>query len=51
MCNLGVVLYLMDLPIEAFKCWWKALQISPTNWDVLVGTFLSQPSFVEFVEG
>lgn len=37
MCNLGANLRLMDLPVEAFECWWKALQISPINWDILVG--------------
>lgn len=37
MCNLGVNLRLMDLPVQAFECWWKALQLSPVNWDILVG--------------
>lgn len=40
MCNLGVILRLMDITVEAFGYWWKALQLSPTNWDVLVGVFL-----------
>ncbi|KAF9781160.1 hypothetical protein BJ322DRAFT_256213 [Thelephora terrestris] len=35
MCNLGVVLWLMEFPVDAFQCWWKALQLSPTNWDIL----------------
>jgi len=39
MCNLGANLRLMDLPIQAFECWWGALQLSPVNWDILVGHF------------
>jgi hypothetical protein len=39
MCNLGVNLRLANLLVPAFKCWWKALQLSPTNWDILVGVF------------
>jgi len=39
MCNLGANLRLLDLPVPAFEYWWKALQLSPTNWDILVGIF------------
>jgi len=39
MCNVGVILRLMNLPVQAFEYWWKALQLSPINWDILVGTF------------
>lgn len=37
MCNLGVNLLQMNLPVQAFECWWKALKLSPVNWDILVG--------------
>lgn len=46
MCNLGVNLRLMDLPVPAFECWWKALQLSPINWNILVGVFLSNASLL-----
>jgi hypothetical protein len=41
MCNLGVNLRLVGLPVQAFEYWWRALQLSPTNWDILVGLFLT----------
>jgi len=37
MCNLGANLCLMGLPAQAFEYWWRALQLSPINWDILVG--------------
>lgn len=37
MCNLGVNLYLVGIPVGAFECWWKALQLTPVNFDILVG--------------
>ena len=36
-CNLGAALYTMELRVQAFEWWWKGLQASPTNWDILVG--------------
>ena len=41
MCNLGVNLCLAGLPVPAFEYWWRGLQLSPTNWDILVGLFLT----------
>ena len=39
MCNLGVGLWTSSSQVEAFERWWNALQLSPTNWDTLVGIF------------
>ncbi|KAF9645541.1 TPR-like protein [Thelephora ganbajun] len=47
MCNLGVNLRLMNFPVEAFEYWWRALQLSPINWDILdnmLETFLGSNS-------
>lgn len=41
MCNLGVILRFMDRLVQAFEWWWKALQLSPISWDILVGIFPS----------
>lgn len=50
MCNLGGNLRRLDLPVQAFEYWWGALQLSPVNWDILVGHFwCCEPSF-EFTE-
>ena len=46
MCNLGVTLRLMDLPVQAFECWWNALQLSLVNWDILVGIFRKKKKFI-----
>lgn len=37
MCNVGVDLWTLNAQVDAFGCWWRALQLSPTNWDILVG--------------
>lgn len=52
MCNMGVTLRVMGLPVPAFEYWWKALQLSPINWDILVGIrFLHKRFIVELVKG
>ena len=50
MCNLGANLRLMGLPIQACECWRGALQLSPVNWDILVGHFRHHKSFSELTE-
>ena len=44
-CNLGAALYTMDLRVQAFEWWWKGLQSSPTNWDILVSIPCRYDSF------
>lgn len=36
MCNLGTTLKTLGRPVEAFEWWWKALQLRPAYFDVLV---------------
>jgi hypothetical protein len=51
MCNLGTTLHAMDLPVQAFEWWWKGLQISPTNWDILVGALRECNQFLKLTTG
>lgn len=40
MCNLGTTLKTLQRPIEAFEWWWKALQLRPTYFEVLVSQLM-----------